>query len=257
MWYAATERQSFNRAIRFAEEHSITSDNIFFYEIPDNKTLVNKNFVILHSYLQDPTPYEFRHTFIEDKAGCNFSCWFTDCCDSKWETWDLFWDSETGEPILTQEIIDLAEGHITLDLPCSSGAKVGTKAGIYLARQGSNTGKIWVIYTFLNKAGIYVGMTIDFSRRIREHGAKVLGGSLRIFENIPDKLTTRGLEQIMIEDGRLKNLITEQIDSITKKRNLEILEEGVEKAVLFIQQNYSSKLAELQPAIDYLRAFYN
>jgi hypothetical protein len=91
---------------------------------------------------------------------------------------------------------------------------------------------------------------------MHQHGARILNKSAQLlFENIPDRITARGLEQILIEDGRRLNVLTEQIDSIRKARK-ERLEEGVEKAVLFLQQNYPSEVSKLQPAIDYLRTFY-
>jgi hypothetical protein len=91
---------------------------------------------------------------------------------------------------------------------------------------------------------------------MHQHGARILNKSERIlFDNIPDKITARGLEQILIEDGRKANVLTEQIDSIRKARK-ERLEEGVEKAVLFLQQNYPNRISALQDAIDYLRTFY-
>jgi hypothetical protein len=265
MFNTISGRWSYNRAIRFADQQAIPADNMFFYSVDGSgfptewgisRTGIRTFVVINHEKTGED---DDKHIFREAKQGC-YACPFVgDCCETKWDEWDLYWDSQTGTPILTKELVESVSPLVSVDLPCTQAASKTIKAGVFLVRLGnssSNAATTWKVYTFLTATGKYVGLTVDFTRRMHQHGARILNKSAQLlFENIPDRITARGLEQILIEDGRRLNVLTEQIDSIRKARK-ERLEEGVEKAVLFLQQNYPSEVSKLQPAIDYLRTFY-
>jgi len=65
-----------------------------------------------------------------------------------------------------------------------------------------------------------------------------------MIENIPDKLTARGVEQLLINYGRKVGDLTEQINSINPKR-IERTKEALKKGREFLEKNYKGQFDHL------------
>lgn len=235
-WYRATYQNYLIRVNEYAVKNKIDDSQIFFY------SYLNKNFAIILDVRYDAqkkayveTKQVFRESYI--KAPIGTMPWSSKH-DSYSEEVDNYFD-DNGVPIPTKE----DESNIVIQLgagPESLGKANAIARGFVIA---GNSSKFWTVYTFttnIPKTGRYFGITTDFARRMQQHGARILGNTEKLIENIPDKLTARGIEQLFINYGRKAGIITEQINSVSP-RKAEQYNLAIKQAKEFIIKNYGDK----------------
>ncbi len=234
-WYKATYQNYLIRVNEYAVKNKIDDSQIFFYNYN------NRNFAIIIDVRYDAKTkeeVESKQVFRESnmKAGFGTMPW-SNKHDSYNQDVDNYFD-DAGKPIPTGD--DESNMVVQMGGPGGFGKASTIANGIALA---GNASKTWTVYTFLTnlpKAGSYFGMTADFAKRMAQHGARIIGNADRLIENIPDKLTARGVEQLFINFGRKVGVITEQINSINPKR-VARYNKGLKQAENFIKKNYGDK----------------
>ena len=220
-----------NRAHEFAAKHGIDEANLYSTRVEDKMGGTSSQVIVYQPVLNKETgeTIEIKHVFKQHKAGVMFMT--DDANDQTYQLWDNYWD-DAGNPVLNPSDLSVPLIDGTALLP-SGGAAKGVKGIVLLGK----TSKTWSVYTFMTSSGRYFGMTTSFVRRMAQHGARIMGAPEDMIKLIPDKLTARGIEQLFINWGREKKIITDQINSINPK-NVEKYNEGINKAKEFLQKNY-------------------
>jgi RHS repeat-associated protein len=237
LWYAFTGDFHVIRAYDFAAAHKIDDSNFFITQTDadyktDKKIGTRKQVIIYDPVIQKGTnnTIEFKHVFRQNKSGSGMVTFDLASHDDHYQIWDNYWDDQ-GNPILNQA--DLSEPIIDAPVPALGTASKAAN-GLNVLSAGSKT---WAVYTFATKSGRYFGLTVDFVRRMKEHGARIVGIPEEMIKLIPDKLTARGIEQLFINWGRKNKVITDQINSISPK-NTEKYAKGLKQAQEYLQKNY-------------------
>jgi RHS repeat-associated protein len=224
-FYRLTGQHYLVRLNAFAVKNKIDDSQIFFY------SYLNKNFAIVIDVNSDT-----KHVFRENYKHSGTLLLTSEKNDSHNKEVDNYFDDK-GNPLPTED----DESVNTFAMGPGNVGKAG-KIASGLTILGT-TSKSWTAYTFLTnlpKSGRYFGITTAFAKRMAQHGARIIGNADRLIENIPDKLTARGIEQLFINYGRKAGIITEQINSINPKR-VEKTKEALQKATDFIKSNYGDK----------------
>ncbi len=217
------------RANEFAVRNNIDNNDIFETSFDNKDKLGTSQQVIIYQIKKDSdgNNIELKHVFKQHKSGVSILT--SSDNDDLNQTWNNYW-SEDGQPILNESDLSEPITDVSGLLPVGGASKVA--AGVKLAGSAS---KSWAVYTFMTTSGRYYGMTVDYTRRLKQHGARIIGGEDEMIKRIADKLTARGIEQLFINYGLKTKIITKQINSINPKRT-ERYREGLKKGEDFLKK---------------------
>lgn len=271
------------RALQFQYNHSIPNEDVYYYSLNTDPRTGKESpaplefILIKHHYYDYPgTPirYEhYKHLFRAKKYG---TYWIhTSHNDDVFLDWTNLYD-DTGAPILNSTDTDELEPRpIELDIPIFGYNKVVSKKILKNARRrliieakklakayDDNGVKHYKIYRFLTDAGLYYGQTKQFLyQRIGDHarGKEIVEGTLKVIAGYPTtihdgKLITDGLEQVVIEYGKLSNLANKR-NVISKLRRPDYFNNAINEAETFLKtyNNETKDLyLELKPIFDQL-----
>jgi len=248
LWYFATNQSYLVRLNAFAVANKIDDSQIscFQYSLPlkiGSGGITSFAIITEQKYDENTQTYtEYKHVFREIRKGILPR--FGSANDDVYQTVNNSFD-DNGNIIPNED--DESNG-VVGSLGGGGFGNIGKAqkliAGASVVLNGVSKGsKAWTIYSFLTqipKSGTYFGLTVDFARRMAQHGVRILGTPSKLIENIPNKLTARGIEQLFINFGRKTGIITEQINSLSPK-NKAIYDKGLKMAEEFIQKNYGDK----------------
>jgi len=247
IWNAFTGDYYKTRAQQFAADNGIDEKDMYYLNDAQTPSLTGDHHatvisgyggsvVIYQPVLNKETgeTIEYKHVFYKSNAASG-SWWKGSNQDILNQKWDLYWDDE-GNPMFTPNELS----GMTIDAPIGGGAGKAAK-GVAILGAAGKTAKAWTIYQFIDKvndAKQYFGMSVNFERRILQHGLRVLSGTQRpIVEGITNKNLARGVEQLFIEYGRKVGEISNKINSINPKgKNYQNL---MDKAVDYMKKNHS------------------
>ncbi|MBS1624348.1 MAG: hypothetical protein JST83_10035 [Bacteroidetes bacterium] len=227
LWNIFCNQDYLNRANDFAVSHHLDEKAITEY------SYLNKQFAIVLYTLGN---YEFKAVFRQSKKNAPMKTMLDPRYnDDRGLDVDNYYDNE-GRPIPTEE--DESNGVVNFDLP-ESAAVTTTANEIKLIRLGAKASKTNTVYTFMTnvpRLGRYFGISVDFARRMKQHGARIIGVPQELIRNVPTRRLARGIEQLFIENGRKTGEITEQINSVSPKNPnyAETLTESIE----WLKKNY-------------------
>lgn len=237
-WYHATNQSYLVRLNDYAIKKKIDDSQITLYSYN------NRNFAIVLDFRKDAKTGELleqKQVFRE--VSKSFVPTFSSSHDSYNQEVDNYFD-DNGAPIPTAN----DESSMVFPAPFTPGSFAGAAGalnkGFVIA---GNANKSWTIYTFVTnspKFGKYFGLTVDYARRMAQHGSRIIGKPTELVTGIADKLTARGIEQLFINYGRKIGEITEQINSINPKR-VERYQQALKQAREFLKENYGDKFKYL------------
>ncbi|WP_430901929.1 RHS repeat domain-containing protein, partial [Paraflavitalea sp. sgz302555] len=235
IWYSLMGQDYLIRLNEFAVTNKIDESNIFYYNYE------NRSFAIIIDTRIDPyskEPVEKKHVFRENYIRSGTISSLSPRNDSYYAEIDNYFDDE-GRPIPTED----DQSEMTIVWGGGPGRLKNASTLVSgVALMGKSGSKIWTVYTFLTnvpKSGKYFGITIDYARRMAQHGARIIGNPSKLVENIPNKMTAKGIEQLFIEWGRKKGIITQQINSISKNNTQ--YDKALKLAEDFLKKNYGNK----------------
>lgn len=235
-----------NRAYEFAVKHGINEENIFHINVEDGPAF-KRSIIIYHPVIDKETgkTVEYKHVFRQLKDG-DYKLLTSDSNDDLFSEWDNYWDDD-GNPVVTESDLSVS----LVEAPPIIGGGGGSKLrGVVQLAGFAN--KTHSVYTFVAISGKkrYWGITSNFAKRTSAWAGKYIGEITEMLDNVPDRITARGIEQLLIQNGRKSGQIANEINSISFKRNRARYIEGINKAKDWLKKNSKPLYDDLKDEID-------